>query len=315
MRPPCGWLAGSALLLGTAGLAAPSAHAQQVADSAFRVALRAPAYATAGPVVMLDEGHGNFHTLDGRYLVFGNVLRQDGYQVQPHRGAFTAASLAAARVLVIANALHSRNARGDWSLPTPSAFTAEEIAQVRAWVARGGSLLLIADHMPFPGAAGALAEAFGVRMRNGFAYDSTRKVSRFSFTRESGRLASHPITAGRDAAERVDSVVAFTGQAFTADAPGRALMTLAPGTLVLEPQVAWQFSDSTPVVPGGGLLQGAVTTLGKGRVAVFGEAAMFSAQRAGAQRAPMGMNDPSAPQNAQFLLNVMHWLSGLLPEH
>jgi hypothetical protein len=39
---------------------------------------------------------------------------------------------------------------------------------------------------------------------------------------------------------------------------------------------------------------------------------MFSAQRAGAQRQPMGMNDPGAPQNAQFLLNVMHWLTGVI---
>jgi hypothetical protein len=26
----------------------------------------------------------------------------------------------------------------------------------------------------------------------------------------------------------------------------------------------------------------------------------------------MGMNRPDAPENAQFLLNVMHWLSGLI---
>ena len=36
---------------------------------------------------------------------------------------------------------------------------------VRDWVKGGGSLLLIADHMPFPGAAGTLASAFGVRFR------------------------------------------------------------------------------------------------------------------------------------------------------
>jgi hypothetical protein len=28
----------------------------------------------------------------------------------------------------------------------------------------------------------------------------------------------------------------------------------------------------------------------------------------------MGMNDPEAGQNAQFVLNVLHWLSGLLPD-
>ncbi len=29
---------------------------------------------------------------------------------------------------------------------------------------------------------------------------------------------------------------------------------------------------------------------------------------------PMGMNAPIARQNTQFLLNVMHWLTGLLPD-
>jgi hypothetical protein len=39
---------------------------------------------------------------------------------------------------------------------------------------------------------------------------------------------------------------------------------------------------------------------------------MFSAQVSGPQRNPMGMNNPAAPQNARFLLNVLHWLSGAL---
>lgn len=304
----------AALPLLAAGLLVSPVAAQQVADSSFTVSSIAPAYPRgAGPVVLLDEAHTNFHTLDGRYFVFGKVLRQDGYQVQPSRAPLTARALAGARVLVLANALHASNA-GKWVLPTPSAFTPAEIAAVRDWVWAGGSLLLIADHMPFPGAAGALAEAFGVHMRNGFAYDSSRSNSRFTFTRASGRLAAHPVTDGRSAAERVDSVVAFTGQAFHVDAPGRALMTLERGTIVLEPRVAWQFDEKTPTVPGAGLLQGAVLVVGQGRVAVFGEAAMFSAQLGGgARRVPMGMNDPGAPQNPQFLLNVMHWLSGLLP--
>jgi len=52
--------------------------------------------------------------------------------------------------------------------------------------------------------------------------------------------------------------------------------------------------------------------LGEGRVAFFGEAAMFSAQLAGLPGQPMGMNNPAAAENVQFLLNVIHWLSGLL---
>jgi hypothetical protein len=41
---------------------------------------------------------------------------------------------------------------------------------------------------------------------------------------------------------------------------------------------------------------------------------MFSAQLAGPARAPMGMNHPLAKHNPQFVLNVMHWLSGMLDE-
>ena len=64
-------------------------------------------------------------------------------------------------------------------------------------------------------------------------------------------------------------------------------------------------------VPIAGWCQGAVMAVGSGRVAVFGEAAMFSAQLAGPNQQPMGMNAPEAKQNHQLLLNVMHWLTRL----
>jgi hypothetical protein len=59
-----------------------------------------------------------------------------------------------------------------------------------------------------------------------------------------------------------------------------------------------------------GRSQGVVLPVGRGRVAVFGEAAMFSAQIAGADNTPFGMNVPGI-DNRQFALNVMHWLSRL----
>jgi len=74
--------------------------------------------------------------------------------------------------------------------------------------------------------------------------------------------------------------------------------------------VAGKITDETSRTPVKGWYQGAVMRFGKGRVAVFGEAAMFSAQVAGPTRRPMGMNAPIAARNPQFLLNVMHWLSG-----
>lgn len=303
------WIPGAMWMLAAAG----AAEAQQVPDSAFAPPVARPAFAPgAGPVVLVDEAHVNFHTADGRYYAFAQLLRRDGYVVRGLREPFTRESLAGARLLVVANALHARNA-DDWILPTPSAFTPGEIAAVEAWVREGGSLLLVADHMPFPGAAEGLAAAFGVAMGNGFAYDSTEQESRFRFSRANGLLADHPVTNGRDASERVDSIDSFTGQAFRLmRADAQPLLTLGPGTVLLMPEVAWQFSALTPRMRADGLLHGAVLRHGRGRVALFGEAAMFSAQLAGPQRAPMGMNDPQAPQNARFLLNVVHWLTGVI---
>jgi hypothetical protein len=56
---------------------------------------------------------------------------------------------------------------------------------------------------------------------------------------------------------------------------------------------------------------GAFTTLGKGRVVVFAEAAAFTTQLvAGLSFLPMGMNAPGAGQNHRLLLNIIHWLDG-----
>jgi hypothetical protein len=305
-----GWLVGVTLL----AVATFPLAAQQVADTAFRPEVGPPRWPSdRGPHVVLDEAHHNFHTLSGRYLTFARLLRGDGFTVTPGRGPFTAAALSGVDVLVVANALNERNDVADeWTLPTPSAFTSEEIDAVRSWVEGGGSLLLIADHMPFPGAAHELAAAFGFELLNGFALDSGVTAPRppMVFRRSDGSLGDHPVTNGTDPAERVDSVATFTGEAFRAPAAATSLLTFGPGTLDLLPDTAWFFHDDTPRVDVSGWSQGAVLPVGRGRVAVFGEAAMFSAQLAGPAERPMGMNAPVASGNPRFLLNLMHWLAG-----
>ncbi len=287
-------------------------RAQQVADSLFAPSIDNPLHGEGrGPVVLVDEAHHNFHTTEGRFFAFARLLRRDGYVVRPLRARFTRAALDSARVLVISNALHAQNEQ-DWFLPTPPAFDDDEIAAVHAWVNDGGSLFLIADHMPFPGAAEKLARAFGVLFSNGFAFNADEESGRMTFRRRDGSLADHAITRGRNRAERIDSLTTFTGQAFRLEAKADPILFVASDAVLLMPEEAWLFSKRTPRLSASGMLQGALLRVGKGRLAVFGEAAMFSAQLAGAQRAPMGMNDPEAPQNPQFLLNVMHWLTGFL---
>jgi hypothetical protein len=60
------------------------------------------------------------------------------------------------------------------------------------------------------------------------------------------------------------------------------------------------------------ICQGAVQPTGKGRAAFFGEAAMFSAQLAGAEKDHLGMNAPGAEANFRFTLNLLHWLARTL---
>lgn len=296
------------LMFTIAGLAA----AQQVPDSAFRPNILSPAYPPdLGPVVMIDEAHHNFHTAGGRYYPFANLLRSDGYQILPLACAFTADSLARGSILVIANALNERNVE-DWSLPTPSAFSPDEIAAVKNWVKNGGSLLLIADHMPFPGCAEDLAREFGFTLNNGFATKADAPGGNDYFRSADGTLTDHPITNGKSKHEQVDSVVTFTGEAFTGDSSIVGLLIFGENMASYMPQVAWQFNDSTPKVDIKGWYQAAVREFGKGRVAVVGEAAMFTAQLAGPERRQVGMSQPEAAQNPQFLLNMIHWLSRIL---
>jgi hypothetical protein len=280
--------------------------AQQVPDLKFKPPLPRPAYESGkGPQIALDEGHHNFHTAEGRYKPFAELLRRDGYRVEGLRQPFSAASLKGVDVLVISNALNERNA-SDWSPPHPSAFTKEEIAAVHSWVEKGGSFFLIADHMPFPGAANDLAKAFGVQFSNGYATAGHWKPgSPDTFDYGTG-LKESIITRGRADEEKVSKVTTFTGSAFKLPKGATAVLEFGPKSQSHE---GGRGARETVEVPIEGWCQGGIMKVGKGRVAVFGEAAMFSAQLAGPDHEPMGMNAPGAEQNYQLLLNVMHWLS------
>jgi len=304
-------------LVGLGIFVASEALAQQIPDTSFLPEIENPAYPPGkGPVVMVDEAHFNFHTTEGRYKPFAELLRRDGYIVKSLRSTFNSESLNTCQILVIANALSERN-QSNWSLPTFSAFSDEEITIVHNWVKEGGSLLLIADHIPFSGTAADLASVFGICFNNSYTWETQHQEiihKPIIFRRSDGSLANHPITNGRMDNERVDSVATFTGQAFQSDVDVQPLLMFRSSAISLMPIAAWEFTPNTPRIPVEGWFQGVVMHFGKGRAAFFGEAAMFSAQLRGSKREPMGMNAPVAAQNPQFLLNVLHWLSGPLGE-
>lgn len=256
---------------------------------------------------MFDEAHHNFHTIEGRYKPFVDLLLNDGYRVIRNRQAFTKAILGGFKILVISNALGAEEM--DEEGADKSAFTDEEIQAVHDWVKGGGALLLIADHAPFGGAAAALASKFGVDMNKGYTFDEKNAVagspSQLIFSRENKLLGNHSIAEGRNESERINLLRSFTGQSLKGPEDSVAILKLSD-TATDKPNFA-----ATTTASAAGRAQALALKFGKGRVVVQGEAAMLSAQVSGAENRRMGMNVPGN-DNKQYVLNVMHWLSGLL---
>jgi hypothetical protein len=135
-----------------------------------------------------------------------------------------------------------------------------------------------------------------------------------TFRQSEGGLADHAVTRGRNGDESVPFVAGFTGQGFRIHPRTEAvpIMILADDCVIVLPERSWTFTPTTQRMSGAGLLQGVVLTYGRGRVASFGEAAMFTSQNTGPDTPPVGMTHPDAPHNQQFVLNITHWLAGIL---
>lgn len=278
----------------------------QMADPNFNAKVDKPAYERSGPKVLFDEAHNNFHTASGRYKPFADLVTNDGYQIIPNKQKFSSEVLQGYPILVISNALGA--ARMNDGNATNPAFTDAESDAVRDWVRRGGSLLLIADHAPMGSANQILGQRFGVDMSKMYTVDQENSDKESGnpglivYTRESGRLADHSITRGRNASERVNKIIAFTGQSLKGPPDSFAFMKLADTALDVMP------GQNTNPASAAGRSQGIAMKFGKGRVIVLGEAGMLSAQVAGAQQLKFGMNRPGI-DNRQLALNIMHWLS------
>ena len=274
-------------------------------DRGFDTSVATPAYASDGPVVLIDEAHHNIHTARGTYRPFADLVRNDGYQVRRGRDQFTAPALAGVDVVVIANALGTNDRNDDHAL------TDAECDRLVEWVRGGGALLLITDHYPTGSAVANLAARLGVSMSGGITEDSTGFDERFDASNiVYRRFPDHPVTRG------LQRVITFTGQSLGVPAGGTALLPLGDQAVdrPATPRVEHRGSDVMvhveygQGVPAAGRAQAIAFELGAGRVVVLAEAAMVSAQLSGYDGSPFGMN-VAGYDNRRFALNVMHWLS------
>lgn len=279
-----------------------SPAAQQVADPNFDASVPTPAFTRVRPKILFDEAHHNFHTTNGRYRAFADLARNDGFEVTPSADRFSRNLLQKFDVLIISNALG-----GDGPEASRPAFTEDECDAVSEWVKAGGRLLLIADHAPFGDAAQSLAKRFGVDMSRGYTFEGpnpTGQSTTLNFTRENGRLGEHFIVNGRSQTERVNRVRTFTGQSLKGPAGSVAFLKLGDDAKDVATPDDQNFTSAA------GRAQGLAFAFGRGRVVVMGEAAALSAQVAGPERRPMGMNAPGN-DNRQLALNIMRWLAGV----
>jgi len=278
--------------------------AQPIPDTTFVVELKNPLFKSGfGPLVMIDDAHHNWHKKEVGLFAFTRLLEQDGYQVKPLEGNIKKEKLKESDILVIVNPLHESDLN-EWVLPNPSAYHENEVSTLVEWIKKGGSLLLVADHMPFPGAVQDIANELGIEWKNGFEINLERGWPPSLFTRKEDRLGEHFITSSYRF--KVDSIVSYTGSAFRWKG-AEPLLKLSGDHTIFLPDTAWNYDQHSPQINGKGWLQGAYKHVGNGKVVALGEAAMITAQRSLGRK--IGINDEEAKYNWKLVLNMMQWLA------
>lgn len=156
-----------------------------------------------------------------------------------------------------------------------SAFSKSEMEAVHKWVEGGGSLLVAIDAGSPARAASALMGAFGVG--TGGSGPASKEVL---LLRGEGKIPAHAIT---DGGMRVERLMCFGWQSLTG--AGIPFLQLGEGRAL-----------------------GVTLEVGKGRVAVLGNAVMITALRRDGMA--MGFNR-GGNDNVRLTLNLLHWLSRL----
>jgi hypothetical protein len=297
-------------------LAATSLPSAQERDPAFDSTVPHPSFTSAHPRLMIDNGHFNARTPVGRNIdeTFSALFKNDGYEIVHNDQRFAPDTVKDAKILVIASASGGTS----YALAGNPAFTAEEVDHLASWVRRGGSLLLLFDHFPIAAAAERLTKAFGVEIELGLASDADHDVSPagcpicshgwVEYSRKNGLLGDHAITRGRDASERINRIVTFGGSSLSTSNGEGEFLRLGPAATNV------QYNNGAPPGQTARRAQAAAFRFGEGRVVMLADTNTVAAQVAevtpGSQmRTGMGY---AGVDNRQLLLNIVHWLSGLL---
>jgi hypothetical protein len=227
--------------------------------------------------VVSDAWHGRY-SIDEAYRDWAERLRQKGYEVTANRTSpLTLSLLSQYDICVLA-------------LPTQP-FAPEEVAALKAFVANGGGLLLLADAFGGGTVLNPISQEFGITINSDVLadWDDSRPIRPFHFFIHTWPRPG-PLTA------YVDLVMYDWGSSLTLQDPAWAFGTGDPDT--------WIDDGDGQQEPGetiGSPVGMAAAEYGAGRVVAIGDANLF-------------MNMYSREfDNAQLSVNVVDWLAGEEP--
>jgi len=186
-----------------------------------------------------------------------------------------------------------------WLIVTIREASRTSAIAIESWVKQGGSLLLITDHDPDVKESIALAQKFGFELWNTSPRNSSGQLT-IVFKSSNGSLEDHAITSNPD----ISHFVAAHGSMMRIPDNAEPIFTLPNGSYFIErdPNTKKNVKKDAS-----GFSLGGVRDWGAGRIAVFNEASGFNAQIYKGKK--FGMNAANSQDNAQFTLNLLHWLS------
>ncbi len=288
-----------------------TAQAQMLNDSPFDARVIHPRYDTGmGPKVLFDKGHHNFIVEMGLEKPLKDVATADGYQVNVDSMKFTKSYLAPYKMLVIFPAMpFTFGSKGQ--VTDEITFTPDELTALHDWVSEGGSLLMFDEHAPIDKSVTPLFNKFGIQLSIGIVSDSLNyetkyaipgKESLLTFTRSNGLLnPNHPITQGENAGEQINKIMSYGGGGLTGEGYAN-LFKLSTSAIIKK------YSGSA--ASGTATSQALAGTVGKGKIAAFGDCNGFTAMYMMIKSAKFSAGMQVAAYDwKQLALNTLHWLS------
>lgn len=284
---------------------------QMLNDSPFNASVSNPKYKQQkGPHILIDAGHHNFIVEMGLIKPFVDLSRNDGYRPKIDSGIFTPAYLANYQMVLITPAMPFKFGSKK-EVTTEITFTPNELAALKDWVSKGGSLIMLSEHAPIDKSMTPLFNTFGIQLSIGAVVDSVNYDTRIQFPNAETLLLfnssngllhnNHPIIKGNNKSEWVQNIETYTGCALTGEGYTN-IFKLSPSAKIRK------WSGSQP--SGGGNSQCLAGSFGKGKVVALGDCNGFTAMyvNSGGKKFSAGMQVEQYDWR-QFVLNTLHWLS------